>query len=125
MIDLKKIKDENNAIYINFPFCKIPCSFCHYKENLKFGFTNIPLEYFELLMKQLEEVLSDIEGTRVSSIYLGGGTPSLITDKQCEKLFDLFRKYFVTADEVSMELHPGYCNFDFENTPFFNRYSIG
>lgn len=125
MIDFKKIKYENNAIYINFPFCKTPCSFCHYKNNLKFGFSAIPMEYFEMLMKQLEEGLADIEGTKVASIYMGGGTPSLISDEQCKKISDLFRKYNVTADEVSMELHPGYCNFDFENTPFFNRYSIG
>lgn len=125
MIDYSKINQNSNAIYLNFPFCKTPCSFCHYIENINFGYNNIPNNYFQKLCNQLEEILKEINNTEVKSIYFGGGTPSLLDDKQIFILQELFKKYNVSAPEISIELHPKMCNFDYENNQFFTRYSIG
>ena len=125
MINYRKINQNSSAVYLNFPFCKTPCLFCHYTENINFGYDSIPNDYFQKLCNQLEEILKEINNTKVKSIYLGGGTPSLLNDKQIFVLQELFKKYNVSALEISIELHPKMCNFDYENNRFFTRYSIG
>lgn len=125
MIDYESIKFEDNAIYINFPFCKLPCSYCHYVDNLSFGHNSIPDDYFRVLKEQLNDTLKQLVGIQVDSIYFGGGTPSLLNDAQCECLHLLFKKYNISSNEISIEIHPGMCNFDYVNNTFFTRYSIG
>lgn len=125
MIEYQHLNDEAVAIYLNFPFCKLPCTYCHYINNLKFGYETIPEDYFDLLTIQLEKILKNFQGRQLDSIYFGGGTPSLLTDKQISIIEKLFEKYNVSSLEVSMEIHPGMCNFDFVNNSFFTRYSIG
>lgn len=125
MIDYINLSRDLTAIYLNFPFCKLPCEYCHYVDNIKFGFDEIPTNYFETLYKQLEELLKNTENKNLNSIYFGGGTPSLLNDLQLHKLENLFKYYRVKASEVSIEIHPTVCNFDYKNNKFFTRYSIG
>ncbi|MGP1490158.1 MAG: radical SAM protein [Treponema sp.] len=125
MIDYKNYKDSDIAIYLNFPFCHHACPYCHYIENLRFGYTSIPDEYFLLLTTQLNSICSKIENKKIDSIYFGGGTASLLTDKQLEIIASIFEEYQITSEEVSIEIHPAYCNFDYVNNLFFTRYSIG
>lgn len=125
MIEYQHLNNEATAIYLNFPFCKLPCTYCHYISNLKFGYENIPEDYFSLMTMQLNGILENLHGQQLDSIYFGGGTPSLLSDKQIAILEGLFEKYNVSSLEVSMEIHPGMCNFDFVNNNFFTRYSIG
>lgn len=125
MIDFKKVIKLPTAIYINFPFCKLPCSFCHYLPNNSYHYNYIPDEYFRLLIIQLESVLKDIFGASLDSIYFGGGTPSLLNDAQCEHIKKLFKLYCIDSKEISIEIYPNLCNFDYVNNDFFTRYSLG
>lgn len=125
MIKNEKFSNKYTAIYINFPFCKYPCTYCHYLENLKFGYNFIPDEYFTMVIKQLQSILGSLKNKCISSIYFGGGTPSLLTDSQIEIIEKLFKNYGIVANEVSIEIHPGMCNFDYISNSFFTRYSIG
>ena len=125
MIDFDVIKGTEKALYLNFPFCKTPCSYCHYIDNIKFGYTKIPENYIKILLSQLEYVLKNFKGEYFDSIYFGGGTPSLLSDKQCSYIKFVFEKNNIKASEISIEIHPGMCNFDYANNNFFTRYSIG
>ena len=124
MIPLDILDRHNLAIYINIPYCPSCCTYCHYIENLKFGATSVPNDYLELLLSQLEMVCSAISGITVKSIYFGGGTPSLLTDSQIGLIEKKFDKYGIKAEEVSLELHPIYCNFNYEKNQFITRYSV-
>ena len=95
---VKKIKNENiDAIYLNFPFCKTPCSYCHYIENIQFGYDKIPETYVEQLLEQLDIVLSNIKSKTLKSIYFGGGTASLLNDKQIQSIKSVFDKYQINT----------------------------
>lgn len=120
-----KLRNEPIALYLNFPFCKHPCTYCHYIENLSFGYSSIPDEYVLKVITQLDNILSSFQGKCLESIYFGGGTPSLLTDKQIEKIRNILELYHVTSKEISIEIHPGMCNFDYLNNRFFTRYSFG
>lgn len=120
-----EFRDDDKAIYINIPFCTYPCSFCHYTNNLTFGYLSIEDDYLVLLLKQLRDVLGRLRTTRLKSIYFGGGSPSLLSDAQVQSIQNVFAQFNISAEEVSIEIHPNHCNFDYENNDFFNRYSIG
>lgn len=122
---MELLSNRGNAIYLNFPFCKNPCSYCHYKKNLYFGYNEIPNDYFSIFLIQLEDICKKIENTKLNSIYFGGGSPSLLTDKQIDKIRKIFDKYFIFSDEVSIEIHPLMCNLDYFKNNFFTRYSFG
>ena len=113
-----------DALYINFPFCKTPCSYCHYKKNLSFGNDCIPDEYFSTVLRQTEALLEEHVDDVIGSIYFGGGTPSLLNDAQCNRFKELFARHNVRPFETTIEVHPGVRNFSLDND-FFNRYSIG
>lgn len=116
---------DTKAIYINFPYCKDICSYCHYIPNLSFGFTKIPDEYFDLILAELEDQKYRFENKKLESLYLGGGTPSLLSDKQLDELFSFFSKVNTRFEEISIEIHPQNINFDIVGNPYFTRYSIG
>ena len=125
MVNYASLQNEPTALYLNFPFCKHPCTYCHYIKNLSFGHCSIPDEYISTIIIQLKHVLGCFMGKCLESIYLGGGTPSLLTDYQIEKIHDVFKQYHITSKEVSIEIHPGMCNFDYLDNNFFTRYSLG
>lgn len=120
-----KLSGGPSALYLNFPFCKIPCSYCHYIDNIKFGYDSIPKEYMDLIYIQLEQFCLNNKGIFLDSIYLGGGTPSLLNDEQIRMIKEIFSKYKIEAGEISIEIHPGACNFDYLTNDFFTRYSFG
>lgn len=115
---------ENIALYLNFPFCVSPCSYCHYVNNIKFGVKNIPEDYFENICNQLQEICLHLQNAHLKSIYFGGGTPSMLSDLQLDRIRKIIIENNISFDEVSMELHPGICNFDYSNNKFITRYSV-
>ena len=109
------------ALYINIPFCVKPCSFCHYTDNVYFGFNEIPEKYFNVLLMQLNK----LKNIKFKSVYFGGGTPSLLSDKQLDIIRRLIENNKLNSDEISIELHPAFINFNYKHNDFFTRYSVG
>lgn len=113
------------AVYINIPFCASLCSFCHYVDNINFGYKAVPAEYFATLVSQLEDLLSRLKLKKLASIYFGGGTPSLLSNAQVDIIRKVFDNADISADEVSIEINPAFCNFNYSQNDYFTRYSIG
>lgn len=115
-------------MYIHFPFCRKICSYCDfYKTTLS---SLIP-DYIKALLRELEFRKAYLEKESLETIYLGGGTPSLISVDQMALIFDKIRDCFDFGSdcEVTMEANPddmssGYLRSVRELTPV-NRLSIG
>lgn len=90
------------GIYLHWPFCKSKCPYCNfYKEVRK----DIPQE--EIIngyVKDLEYYHKLTANKTVSSIFFGGGTPSLIEPKYIEKIIDRVHRLWTTTDEVEISL---------------------
>ena len=95
------------GIYIHIPFCRSRCSYCDFAT----GMYNA-----ETAECYVRAVVSEIESWRVvdppetvDTIYLGGGTPSLLSPQQLETLLNaVHNRFTVDADaEVTMEINPG------------------
>ena len=117
------------SLYIHFPWCVRKCPYCDFYSHEKGS--NLPeAEYLEVLLSDLEASLPLVWGRSVSSIFIGGGTPSLLSAGGIDRLLSSVRVLLpVLPDaEISMEANPG----TFESGKFksyresgINRLSIG
>lgn len=95
--------EQNAGIYIHTPFCQQKCRYCDF-----YSITNVNQvpDFLEGLKKEM--ALSKDPGIRVDTLYIGGGTPSLLTPKQVGKIVDWTAICFdldPTA-EMTLEINP-------------------
>jgi len=127
-------RQVNLGIYISVPFCKTKCSYCNFASDV---FSRA------VFARYVDRLCSDIENARktaaelggriepeVDSIYLGGGTPTVLEAAQLRRVFDAVRAHFsVRADaEITVECAPGTLAPDILETLLacgVNRVSLG
>ncbi len=96
------------GIYIHIPFCKSKCSYCDFcsYENTD---ARIVEHYVNSLILQAEDFSSQCKDYVVNTIYLGGGTPSLLPLKHIAKIIEAIRRLYtinLKKVEVTMEINP-------------------
>ncbi|MCH2043393.1 MAG: radical SAM family heme chaperone HemW [Saprospiraceae bacterium] len=116
------------GIYIHIPFCKKACVYCNFHFSTSLRLKN---EMMEAIHKELQLRKAYLgENTVIETIYLGGGTPSLLSADEVNTLFDTINQYYNLASEmeVTLEANPDDLELDkiqaYRNTPI-NRFSIG
>ncbi|WP_340103410.1 radical SAM family heme chaperone HemW [Rhodohalobacter sp. 8-1] len=93
------------GIYIHIPFCKQACSYCNFyfltRKELVEPFVDALIE--EILSYRSHPFSEQI----IKTIYVGGGTPSLLNHQQLKQIFDALRDVFdIDAEEVTLEMNP-------------------
>ena len=98
---------ENLELYLHIPFCVRKCAYCDF-------LSHTPEKgEIEAYVKALKEEIASYENVfdscQVSTVFFGGGTPSLLTAEQMKEILDGVRTYFRLEDtaEITMELNPG------------------
>ena len=71
------------ALYIHYPWCVKKCPYCDFNSHEKGDKTN----YISTLLKYLDNDLNYIQGRSIHSIFIGGGTPSLMSADELSELF--------------------------------------
>ncbi len=95
------------GLYIHIPFCVKKCGYCDF---LSFPEKEVPPLYTKTLLREMEGRKG---GGRVDTIYLGGGTPSLLSPHQVEGIMATALKTFgFTGGEVTMEINPATVNLE-------------
>src|SRR6476659_6441070 len=95
------------AAYIHIPFCEHICHYCDFnKVFLKGQPVN---EYLQALETEIEMTLSKHPAKELNSIFVGGGTPTALDEKQLEKLCSIIQTYlpFSSSAEFTFEANPG------------------
>ena len=107
------------GIYIHIPFCKQKCKYCDF---VSFSDKEIYInDYIECILKEIkifsEKVeLNYINGVddlvKINTIYIGGGTPSIISEKYIEKIINEIKDNFniMKNAEITIEINPGTVN---------------
>lgn len=93
------------GIYIHIPFCRKLCYYCDFYHVI----SNDDNTLFITALKKEAELRADyIAGNTVSTVYFGGGTPSVFNCKEIGTILDHLRKHFVfdTECEITIELNP-------------------
>ena len=123
------------SAYVHIPFCHRRCFYCDFAviplgnkvETLKGYGSKTVQEYLQFLYK---EILSIKHKSPLSTIYIGGGTPSILDPTQIKELIDLFKENYGIdyGAEITMEVDPASFNQDdlygFINAGI-NRFSLG
>ena len=101
---------QDTAIYIHIPFCDHKCIYCDFYSIIT---TDNISSYKDALIKETN-YYADLysKESKISSIYFGGGTPSLMEPGYLEALINQIKKRFhvVNAPEITMETNPGTVN---------------
>ncbi|KMV71957.1 coproporphyrinogen III oxidase [bacteria symbiont BFo2 of Frankliniella occidentalis] len=117
------------SLYIHIPWCVQKCPYCDFNSHALKG--EVPhQEYVEHLLKDLDESLHLVQGRQLSTIFIGGGTPSLLSSQAMQLLMDGVRERIPlsTGCEVTMEANPGTVEaerFSGYQQAGINRISIG
>jgi len=109
---LKNLKNLNPkkipiSLYIHFPWCEKKCPYCDF--NVDIHKQNGDEEnLLKAILQDLERSEKYISNRKFSSVYFGGGTPSLISSKIIEQITkSLFKKELLSSNcEISFELNP-------------------
>ena len=114
------------SLYIHYPWCVKKCPYCDFNSHE----TGNREGYVATLLKDLDNELDTIQGRSIHSIFIGGGTPSLMSVDELRELFSGLkaRLTFDQNIEITLETNPG--TFEIEKFKAFkgigiNRLSIG
>ncbi|GAA4324887.1 radical SAM family heme chaperone HemW [Mucilaginibacter gynuensis] len=115
------------GIYLHIPFCKQACYYCdfHFSTSLKYKD-----ELFEALIKEINLQKAYLNGETVETIYFGGGTPSLLTADEINKLIGTITEIHtvLSTAEITLEANPDDLDkvkLDALRQTDINRFSIG
>jgi len=117
------------SLYVHIPWCVRKCPYCDFNSHEQIG--HLPEDsYLEALAADLEQTLPLIWGRHIHTIFIGGGTPSLLSPMAMDRLLGILRSYLnIWPDaEITLEANPG--TVDTERFKAFadsgiNRISLG
>ncbi|MBQ8957468.1 MAG: radical SAM family heme chaperone HemW [Bacteroidales bacterium] len=115
------------GIYIHIPFCKSKCGYC--------GFYSLPSlklkdRFLEALKTEIVARKKYLRGETISTIYFGGGTPSLLSANEIQDVLHLINIHYLVAEnpEITLEANPDTLSLDYLKNLRnigINRLSIG
>lgn len=121
-------KEHTLSLYIHVPFCVRKCFYCDFLSAP--GDDKIKENYIQALLQEITEKSENYKQFIVDSIFIGGGTPSILRASQISDIMRLIKKKFLLDEgaEISIEVNPG--TVDIEKLQIYlesgiNRLSIG
>lgn len=94
-------------LYLHIPFCVKKCAYCDF---LSFPQgPDVQRRYADRLIDEIKTASAGFRDTTVTSVFVGGGTPSILDSEDMVRIFDALRQNFKIAEdaEISMEANPG------------------
>ncbi len=119
---------ENFGLYIHWPFCLSKCPYCDFNSHVINSIDQ--KQWKKALLKELDYVGNMTRGRTLTSVFFGGGTPSLMPAKTVQSLIDALGNYWVLDDslEITLEGNPNSIDVqkykDFKSAGI-NRVSVG
>lgn len=96
------------SLYVHMPWCVRKCPYCDFNSHELRG--DLPqVDYVDALIADVEHALPLVWGRRVHSVFFGGGTPSLFSPEQIDRLLSALRARLLLASdaEITLEANPG------------------
>ncbi|MCX5726637.1 MAG: radical SAM protein, partial [Candidatus Saganbacteria bacterium] len=95
------------SLYLHIPFCRKKCNYCDFPSYA--GRESLIPEYIEALKAELGYYSSLYDKPSIRTIFVGGGTPTLLPEEMISSIFGSIRKDFDVPDdiEITCEANPG------------------
>ena len=97
------IEENSYNLYISIPFCPTRCKYCSFiSQNVNMSLL-VP-QYLEVLCEEIAETAKILEGRKLNTVYIGGGTPTVLDESQLERLLYRINECFdITGKEFTLE----------------------
>jgi putative oxygen-independent coproporphyrinogen III oxidase len=104
---LRRAENEAFGVYVHWPFCLSKCPYCDFNSHVRHAAIDED-RFARAFAREIETTASRVPGREVSSIFLGGGTPSLMQPRTVAAILDAIGKHWRVADdaEVTLEANP-------------------
>ncbi len=117
------------GVYVHWPFCAQKCPYCDFNSHVRFGGVD-EARFRSAFLRELSETAGRIGDRTVSSIFFGGGTPSLMAPETVAAILDHIAELWTVTPsaEVTLEANPGSVdagNFRGYRAAGVNRVSLG
>ena len=120
---IEKLSGASFETYLHFPFCEVLCSFCHfYKEIRRNNFDAEQERFIALLRKEMLLYKGVLGNIKARSVYIGGGTPSLLANRRLIDLLEVVDECMtiLPGAEIKFEIYPK----DFNKTELREKLKI-
>jgi oxygen-independent coproporphyrinogen-3 oxidase len=117
-----------SAIYLHIPFCKQKCHYCNFYSLASTKYRDV---FVDALLREIDLRHNYLSDKKISSIYFGGGTPSLLQVDEINRILQKLGEYFSREQtpEITLEANPDDCSEAFlkalKNETAVNRLSLG
>jgi len=102
--DIIKNNSSNKiGLYIGIPFCPSRCLYCSFTSYSLLQYSNKVDIYLDCLEKEFLLMADKLDKCELESIYIGGGTPTSLNEKQLDRLLKCVNKYFKKPVEYTVE----------------------
>ena len=114
------------SLYIHMPWCVRKCPYCDFNSHaVPNGALSMELEqeYLQALVEDFKTQIDFAQGRQIHSVFIGGGTPSLISAQGYQRLFEQLKAIVPFEDgcEITLEANPG----TVEHDPFADYLAVG
>lgn len=115
------------GIYVHFPFCSQKCIYCNFYSVASHKDKD---SYMDALCKEIALTQNFLPDKTINTLYFGGGTPSLLTPFELERIISEIQKYYLFNEDIefTMEANPEQLSQDYLTdikSLGINRLSIG
>ncbi len=103
----KKLDKNSCSLYISIPFCPSRCAYCSFVSYTTKRLLSMIDEYLDALIIDLDNTLNTIKelGMTISTVYIGGGTPTILDEDQLGRIFSKLEEYIdpIELSEFTLE----------------------
>ena len=98
-------KRKECSLYIAIPFCPTRCAYCSFVSYTSPNLLKLIPDYLAALVQDIDHTCALIRrlGLRVATVYIGGGTPTILTAEQLDFLLSAIRKWIPDVEEFTLE----------------------
>ena len=105
---LKQVNYEDGySLYIGIPFCPTTCLYCSFPSYPMQRFGHLTEAYLAALEKEIQEIAEKCRGRKLTSVYIGGGTPTALEDGQLDRLISFVGEHFPESKSVEFTVEAG------------------
>ncbi len=106
---IKKSDLNSYSLYLSIPFCPSRCSYCSFVSHSVEKAQYLIDDYIDYLIKELHEtsLIAENLGLKLETVYIGGGTPTILSPVQLDKLLSALNKYFLLSNVREFTVEAG------------------
>ncbi len=106
---MKRTGQDTCSLYISIPFCPSRCAYCSFVSYTTKRLLSMIEEYLDAMLLDLDSTLRTIRdlGLRLTTIYIGGGTPTTLSAEQLERLMSKIDEHIDTSELLEFTLEAG------------------